>query len=273
MKKIVLFVVFLVLGTQVLYIGGYWSTPPEATRTMIKVVNLVFSSAAAFACFRLEKLKPYYPVALAFAVSALGLFLAWTTQDWTTALLKAAPVSPRGVALLKFAEAVPMVLPALILIPIFGKGYGSIYLQRGKLGRTLLLGLGLAAVLVAFFLLISDAGPKAKSSLSFAGWMLLFAFSNAFMEELLVRGLFLRPFEKFFTPFISLLLTTLLFTIMHFDASYLNSDNMIMAISYIFFLGLTTGAIIQRSDSIWGAVLAHAAADVMLLISTFGTVG
>jgi membrane protease YdiL (CAAX protease family) len=273
MKKTFLFFIFLAVGIQVLFIGGYYQAPAEQTRILIKVINVVVCFSAAYAFSRREDLRPYYPVALAFGLSALGFLLSFLLSDWTANLLNATPTTPRGVALLKVGEVIPMVLPALVLIPIWGEGFGSIYLQRGRLGVSLVLGVALGAILVVLLLLISDAGPKARSSLSFAGWMLLFAFSNAFMEELLVRGLFLRPFEKFFRPFIALLLTALLFTVMHFDASYLNAENFVTAVPYIFLLGLGTGAVIQRSGNLWGAVLAHAAADVVLIISTFGWVG
>lgn len=50
------------------------------------------------------------------------------------------------------------------------------------------------------------------------------------------------------------------------------SDNLRMML-YIFLLGLGNGGIMQRSNSIWGAVLAHSFADALLLVSIFGAIG
>jgi len=270
LKKTIFFLVFLVVGICVFTFGGYLKGFTETTRSIIKSANLVILAGITLICYRRQGWKQYYPIALAFTLSALGFWLAWLFRDWPLTLFNLAMDTPRGWAIAKVGEAIPLVLPALVLVPIIGDGYAGIYLQRGRLGLSLLLGLGMCALVGLVYGLTSDVGPKIASMLPVLGWLLLFSVSNAFMEELLLRGLFLRKFEAYFPPFTALLLSTLTFTAMHFGASYLSSDNLFMLLSFIFLLGLGNGAIMQRSDSIWGAVLAHTLADVLLLVSIFG---
>ena len=272
MKRTGLFLVFLAIGLQVFLIGGYLKIWPEDVRTVIKIANALFLALITYFCYRNDRLKPYSPVLLAFAFSAAGLMLAWLLRDWPLALLQPDLATPQGWAIAKIYEALPMVLPVLVLLPFFGRSYASLFLQRGRFWLSLLLGLGICLLVVLMYGLTSDVGPKIQSMVPFAGWLLAFSIANSFLEELLLRGLFLRPFEKFFPPFAALLLSTLIFTAMHFGASYLTSDNLLMLLGYIFLLGLGNGAIMQRTDSIWGAVLAHTVADVLLLVSIFGTV-
>jgi membrane protease YdiL (CAAX protease family) len=75
------------------------------------------------------------------------------------------------------------------------------------------------------------------SFVAFTPWILLFVFCNAFMEELHFRGLLLRPCEQ------------------------------------LLVLALAWGHLIQRTESLWGTVLFHAGADLMITLGIFGTYG
>jgi len=163
--------------------------------------------------------------------------------------------------------------PALVLLPLVKMNYADVYFHRGRLGLSLLLGLGMCILDWLLYGLTSDVFPKLRRMLPVLGWVILFSVTNAFMEEFILRGLFLRSFENFFSPVVVLFLTTLIFTGMHFGANYLTSDNLLMLLVYIFLLGFGNGAIMQRSNSIWGAVLSHSFADSLLLVSIFGTTG
>jgi hypothetical protein len=72
---------------------------------------------------------------------------------------------------------------------------------------------------------------------------------------------------------IALLLSTLIFISMHGGIDYLTSDNLPTMLFYTGLLGFGNGAIMQHSDSIWGAVLAHTIADMLLVVSVFGVAG
>ena len=98
-------------------------------------------------------------------------------------------------------------------------------------------------------------------------WGLLFSIVNGFMEELWLRGLFLRHYQPFLGFHGSVWVTALIFAMMHSFAYYF----MPSAIPFFFMntlaLGLACGYLMVKSDSIWGAVLIHAASDFFLFIA------
>lgn len=217
--KGVVFLFFFAMGLGVFLFGRYLGGLPVGIRTAIKVFNPLAFGMAALICTRQKALKPYWLVAFAFVLSAFGLLLAWIFRDWPLNMLTVNMNTPRGWAIAKLLEALPMVLPALVLLPVVGMGYGDVYIQRGQPGLSLLLGLGMCALIGLVYGLAGDVFSNLRSMGDIWGWVLLFSIANSFMEELLLRGLFLRPFEDFFSPMGALLLTTLIFTGMHFGAN------------------------------------------------------
>jgi membrane protease YdiL (CAAX protease family) len=87
------------------------------------------------------------------------------------------------------------------------------------------------------------------------------------MEELWLRGIFLRRFEPFLGVGGSVLLTALVFAMMHGAAYYFMPAVLPIFVLNTLTLGLACGYLMMKSDSIWGAVLIHAAADLFLFIS------
>jgi membrane protease YdiL (CAAX protease family) len=100
-------------------------------------------------------------------------------------------------------------------------------------------------------------------------WILLFVLSNGFMEELLYRGLFLQRYEPFLGKGLSNVLTAVVFAIMHTQVTY--AAEMIMFLTIVLVLSLIWGALIQKSDSLWGAVLFHAAGDCLIIFGAFAS--
>jgi membrane protease YdiL (CAAX protease family) len=91
------------------------------------------------------------------------------------------------------------------------------------------------------------------------------------MEELMIRGLFLKKYDSLFGRRQSLVLTSAIFALFHQAVlQYTDIVTYIVFLGVTFLLGLTWGYIMQKSDSIWGAVIAHAVADILLLIVAFG---
>ncbi len=101
--------------------------------------------------------------------------------------------------------------------------------------------------------------------------MCVFATSNAFMEELMIRGIFLRKYESFFCERQSLFLTSIIFAIFHQAIiGYTDFISFSVFMGMTFFLGLIWGYVIQKSDNIWGAVFAHTIADIFFVLAVFG---
>jgi membrane protease YdiL (CAAX protease family) len=273
MRKILLFILFSAVGIWVFMVGGYLKTFSVETRTIIKITNVVVLLALTLICSRPGRWKSYFPIMFSFLMAALGLLFAWIVGDAPLNVLGWSVSTSKGIAMAKVFEALPMVIPALVLVYIFENGYQNIHLSGGQIGLSLLLGLGMSALVLVVFVVISDVIPKIPSMISSVGWVLLFSFMNSFMEELLFRALFLKKLEKFFPPLAALLLTTIVFTAPHLGASYISGDNMLVSLTFIFFIGFISGGIMQRSGSIWGAVLGHGFGDILLLVSVLGVVG
>jgi hypothetical protein len=164
------------------------------------------------------------------------------------------------------------ILVVLLLIRASGDDLGSLYLRRGNLR------LGLTIGLVAFAVMIASAIPV--TTLFFNGkglswgrmlpwmpWGLIFVLANAFNEELLFRGLFFGRLQPFLRPFAINVLVAIPFTLLHTGVDY--SADIWMFIGMVFPLSLAWGWTLQKTDSLWGSILFHAAMDIPVALSLF----
>ena len=100
-------------------------------------------------------------------------------------------------------------------------------------------------------------------------WILVFVFANAANEELLFRGLFLGKLGSLYSPFAANLLLAIPFTLHHTGVTY--TPDALMFLAFLFPLSLAWGAITQKTDSLWGAVLFHAGMDIPVVLGIFST--
>jgi membrane protease YdiL (CAAX protease family) len=98
-------------------------------------------------------------------------------------------------------------------------------------------------------------------------WGLLFSILNGFMEELWLRGIFLRHFEPMLGLHGSVWVTAIIFAWMHSFAFYFMPAALPFFAMNTLALGLACGYLTMKSDSIWGAVLIHAASDFFLFVA------
>jgi membrane protease YdiL (CAAX protease family) len=97
-------------------------------------------------------------------------------------------------------------------------------------------------------------------------WMLVFCFSNAFMEELWFRGVFLGKLTPLLGTAASVIATALVFGMTHSAATYINPTQMILFSIIVFSLGLVNGWVMLKTGSLWGSVLFHAGYDLLVII-------
>jgi membrane protease YdiL (CAAX protease family) len=128
-----------------------------------------------------------------------------------------------------------------------------------------------AAFAVLFLLQARDQGIAADRLLAYAPWILLFVFANAFMEELHFRGLLLKPFERLLGRHPANLCIALFFTLAHAPVQY--APNILWFLAILLVLALAWGYVIQKTESLWGSVLFHAGADLMIIVGIFETYG
>jgi membrane protease YdiL (CAAX protease family) len=236
-------------------------------------------------------LPAHAAISAALMLAALLLFLRRSTREYGLALYALAAVgaailvstqwhmdfvrwlgysnsTPQGLSVAIFFQSALRVAVALALMKLSGASWDSFYLRAGNLKLGLAVGMAgfLALAALAFVPLFPDAAARSRL-ISLLPWILLFVLSNGFAEELLFRGILLRRFEPFLGKGLSLLLTTLVFTIIHMQANYV-PDLLIFA-AQTFPLALAWGWLMQKSNSLWGSALFHAGADCYIIFGVY----
>jgi hypothetical protein len=72
------------------------------------------------------------PACYALFVAGAAVLLSGLLADRLLRLLGFTPTTPQGIAVAKFLESLLRVAAILILIPIGGQGWRSLYLQKGR---------------------------------------------------------------------------------------------------------------------------------------------
>jgi membrane protease YdiL (CAAX protease family) len=271
-EKILLGLIFVLFGSLIIVVFSPYR--PLMRGVYDTVGRLVLSGillAAALFARKKAALERYWLVLFGLFILALAVSLDY----WAAKILLSridVENSPRSFALEKVRTCLIVTIAVLSLTQLSGKSLGSIYVQRGKLKQSLLIGW------IAFF--VAAAGSIPMSGLLFTGegigfrdlwewlpWILVFVFANAANEELLFRGLFLRKLEPFFGRFGSNCLIVLVFTALHLGVSYTQSQ--IIFLLVVIPLALAWGYLMQKTDTIWGSILFHAGTDIPIVLSLF----
>lgn len=269
LKKSGIFLLFLLVGTMVFAIitlSPYLSKSILlGFHTSLTVILLII----ALLLKRSEKGKPYWPVFYAFFVAGAAVLISRLFSDDLLRLFRQTTTTPQGIAAAKFSESILIVIPLLVLMPIMGFDWRTMYLKRGKI--RIWLPIAIAAMIVfpafAFFALSSNQAGVLDKLLPLWPWILLFVLSNGFTEELLYRGLFLQRYEPFLGKGLANILTAVVFALMHTQVTY--AAQMIQFLVIVLTLSLIWGFLIQKSDSLWGAVLFHAAGDCLIIFGAY----
>jgi membrane protease YdiL (CAAX protease family) len=161
-----------------------------------------------------------------------------------------------------------------VLVKLSGADLGSIYLKRGNLK----LGLGIGALVFFFlapasFMFAAQRFTSVDTLTAAVLWGLIFSIANGFMEELWLRGIFLKRFEPMIGINGAVWITSIIFAFMHGFAFYF-FDPLALAffVMNTLALGLACGYLMMKSDSIWGATIIHAASDFFLFIAVLANV-
>ncbi len=220
---------------------------------------------------RSERGETYWPVFYIFFVAGAAILTSVFFSNDLLRLFGQTVKTPQGIATAKFSESILRLIPILVLMPVMGFDWRSMYLKRGKI--RIWLPIAIAAVIVfptfAYFTISSSQAGVLEKLLPQWPWILLFVLSNGFMEELLYRGLFLQKYEPFLGKGMANILTAIVFAIMHTQVTY--AAQMIQFLMIVLILSLIWGFLIQKSDSLWGAVLFHAAGDCLIIFGAFAS--
>jgi membrane protease YdiL (CAAX protease family) len=229
------------------------------------ISSLLFKRSASYSRF--------WPVCYAFFVaSAVNLISIYFAGNFSDLIEMIGVTNPNMInGLDKVYDTMILVVPAIILTRLAGFDLKSIYLARGNQYWKWGIGIG-SLVVVDFFtsVLIFFAMDYQASMLGPAIlWGLIFAFSNSLLEELWIRGLFLKRYIPLVGVTGAVLLTSITFAAMHFlSVAYFPASVVLIFVINTFVMGLACGILMVKTDSIWGAYLIHAAADFFLFIAT-----
>lgn len=271
LKKSSLFLLFFIVQSLVFSIITLSPYLPRTTLLGFHAGLTAVLLIIALVLKRSEKGETYWPVFYIFFVAGAAVLTSVLFSDDLLRLFGQTVTTPQGIATAKFSQSILRVIPILVLMPVMGFDWRSMYLKRGKI-RTWL-PIAIAAVIVfpafAFFSISNSQTGVLDKLLPLWPWILLFVLSNGFMEELLYRGLFLQKYEPFLGKGMSNILTAVVFALIHTQVTY--AAQMIQFLVIVLVLSLIWGILIQKSDSLWGAVLFHAAGDCLIIFGAFAS--
>lgn len=268
--RLALFAIFFVCGILIFPLAAnYYSVFPADSSTVYKAALPLLFLGASLLPRRNERLHNYRRITYAFFVASAANLLVWLWGTWLFRLVDA-PANPLAELVVnKLSEATVIVVAILALTRLAGWNLSDLYIRRGNLRLGLLLGLGFSIPVVAMFVAMDGLSLGWEIVLPALPAALLYSLVNGFMEELWFRGLFLREYKKLLGGGAAILLTALPFTIMHFGMTYASGAERMQLLAGILYLGLATAYIVLKTESLWGSVLLHAVADVVLLLGFF----
>lgn len=271
-RRIGLFALFLLCGLLIFVAGDF-------LKDEIQVIFGICITAAFLAIAlwlrKNERRGRYFQVTFAFFIISLVTLLNSLLP------LPGSSSGPtvKGYLLQQIFSTLVIVIPIVLLTKLSGDTMGSIYLQKGRLRLGLIIGL----VPFLFFVILILAFPAGlkyaamffsiseeisyEQILSLMPAVAVFALLNGFKEELWYRGVFLRKFETFIGVWPSNILSALVFAASHVGVSY--TPVLLVFLGMTFALGLACGYVMQKTNSIIGSALLHAAMDITIVLGTF----
>ena len=269
-----LLLLFTACSFLVFNVGGYNNFIPIEMILLTRILIVGVLLVATLLLYRTEgNWNRYWRLSFSFLLASVGLLLAWFFGRWYQLIPGISTSTVEGIAVAKLAEVIPIISTILVGIWIVERDFEPIFLRGGNLKKTIKLVIPISLIGFIPFIALGGLGLSAGIGeiVSWMPWMCIFAFSNAFMEELMVRGIFLKKYDSIFGQRTSLLLTSIIFAIFHQAIlQYTDPISFSIFLGITFILGLAWGYIMQKSDNIWGAVLAHAIADILFLLAVFG---
>jgi membrane protease YdiL (CAAX protease family) len=169
-----------------------------------------------------------------------------------------------------------IIISIVLLTRVSGIDRGGIYFQKGRLRLGLLVGGGvlIAVVLLVLalptglsFLFPISEDMTFETMLSLMPVIIVYCVSNGFREELLFRGLFLKKFEPLIGAWSANAVTSLVFGLTHSTQQY--SSSILVFFVILFLSGLLWGYLMQKTNSVIGSALFHAAWDIPIVIGIF----
>ncbi len=241
-------------------------------------ITLLFLLLAVI-MYRVPRLQVYWKIASALFIASAANAVNLSLGNFLAPLLHLTGDDMRFLAIDKLSQAVPIVLTIILLTLWQGDDLGSIFLKKGNLHLGLKFGFISFAIFAAIFIIIlfvQASGPKTQGLFASGidpaivvaaiPWILLFCFTNSFMEELWFRGVSLKKLTPVLGWTSSIIVTALVFGSTHAAATYITPLQMLLFAVIVISLGLVNAYMMLKTDSIWGSVLFHAGYDLLVIL-------
>jgi uncharacterized protein len=281
----------LCLAAGIAAFAAPWISPDPATRIAYGFVLSVVYLVVTLVARRASALRPFWELAFAFFILAFSRLLNSGVGLVGTALLHDPPnagdplaSTVSGTVVVQLLGTLVAIAPVLLSPLVTGRGLGSVYASRGKLGRWLVFAIVFFVLLYVFLAtlplrpgspaqqLFPTNGPLTLARfLGLTPALLVVSLSNGFEEEFLARGLFLRKYQTFFGVGTSNVLQAIVFATAHAGVTY--TPALLLFLGIAFALGLIAGDLMRRTNSVLTPGIVHGALDlgIYLAFLTYAT--
>jgi membrane protease YdiL (CAAX protease family) len=263
-KVAISFTLFLA-GCAVFVLGNpYYRIFPTNWNQKYYLVLSIFFLLSAVVSNRIPALHKYWPAAFSFFLASIALVVL-KAGYFNIYAGTSNPV--KEIALDKFSQFLHIV-PIMVILTLLVKSTpGSIFLKTGNLKTGLIFGLvSFVVFAVITFLTQGNLTKFNETFFKSIPWLLLFIFSNAIMEELWFRGIFLNTFDPLVGRTAAIIITALLFGISHINATYDFPGGSYVFGVVVFILGAVGAYMMFKTDSIIGPILFHAGYDLIIIL-------
>ena len=277
LQRLGLILLFLLGEAMIFIFGSYYFEvfPTNKNLTFNLAVSAFFLAASLW--FRYDKrLNQYWLIAFAFFIASTAYPVSALMEGWVSRVLGWFAVTvntSKGLAIEKICEMLLKTITILVLVKLSGADMGSVFLKRGNLK----LGLGIGTLVFCFlgtatFMFAVERFTSMDTLVAAVIWGLVFSVANGFMEELWLRGIFLKRFTPLIGIHGAVWVTSLIFASMHSFAFYFEPFALAFFFMNTLALGLGCGYLMMKSDSLWGATIIHAASDFFLFVAVLASV-
>ncbi len=226
-------------------------------------------------------LRSYWEIPLAFF--GLSLFILadrYVPHLLVTHLLHETSVSGNplastvsGTVVVQLDELVLTVIAVLVVLWVSRSSLGSIYVRRGRVGGAYVAGIvGFVALYILTYRVLSHTHfIPVNGAMGFWRYfgltpvLLVVAAMNAFLEELMFRGLLMAKLNIAFGPYLATLVQAVIFASWHVGVSY-TSSVVVFAVLIVCPFGLLAGYLTRSSGSIVPAAIFHAGVDLPVYV-------
>jgi membrane protease YdiL (CAAX protease family) len=279
-QQLGLFLLCLACGLLVFFVfSHYFPLFDRPADSIGRVVVAIAFLVGAMAARQSERFNKYWLILFAFfaALAAISVDRYLSLSQWILPALNVASESPAGWGIEKLESSLLGIVIVLALNRLADQRLEALYIRRGDLRLGLGVGLAAFVVMVATVIPVTSLFFKGDTLtwarlLPWTPWVLIFVLANASNEELLFRGLFIGKFEPFFGRLVTNILTTIPFVLMHSFTSY-STDTFVFLVFQTLPVSLAWCWLMQKSNSIWGSILFHAAMDIPIVVGIFSTHG